>query len=465
MASPAAPVPDSNSILRELHSVRKHADITAVFVAYSGGVDSMVLLHLMSRICKNSAYALTALHVNHGIESGSNFWEEHCKNFCQIQGIDFRSTRLELSKCATKFNENTNRKLRYAWLAQQLSENSVLLTAHNQDDQAETLLLNLMRGSGVRGLAGMRTSRKLGRGYLVRPLLKYSRNSILQYARCHHLSYIEDSSNLDIEFRRNYLRHITLPGLKKHWPSANELISRTANVLSGARDLLDQLAEIDLETCHVEGVNFFCVGRQINASKIAKLPKTRQINLIRYWIRKNSIPEPNQKVIEQILGYLNNGHQTFCCVQWSKYRVYLYQKMLFLSKVPKFAGQSELIQWNLKDSLEIPRMGIRLTVRDSIENAICCEKLNGDVSIRFRRGGERICLPNRKHSSSLKKLFQQHLIPPWERHQLPLIYCNEELVAVVPWLVAGKFLSAKGQTGIRIVIEKRDEHENELSGV
>ncbi len=457
MASVAAPVPDTDSILEELRRIREDADITTVSVACSGGVDSMVLLHLMDRICRGSNHSLTALHVNHGIDPNSNLWEEHCRIFCQTLGIDFRSTRLDLSKCYTKVNENKTRQLRYGWLAQQLSENAVLLTAHHQDDQAETLLLNLMRGSGVRGLAGMRTFRRLGNGYLLRPLLKYSRNSILHYAKCHQLSYIEDSSNLDVEIRRNFLRHITLPSLTKHWPSGNQIISRAANILSDARDLLDQLAQIDLETCQVQGVNFFCTGKQISAASIAALPKARQINLIRFWIRTNSIPEPNQKVIKQILGGLKNGSQTFGFVQWSKYRVYLYQQILYLSMIPKVAEHSESIQWNLKDSVEIPTMGMQLTVRESAENAICREKLNGEISIRFRRGGERIILPNRNHSSSLKKLFQQHLIPPWERNQLPLIYCNEEMVAVVPWLTAGKFRSERGQTGIRAVIEKLDE--------
>ncbi len=449
----AVPVLDSESILEELHSEGISVPNASIFVAYSGGVDSTVLLHAVHRICKSTNGCLTALHVNHGIVSESEHWEAHCKQFCKTLDIDFRSTQLQLSKKLTRVNENHARNSRYSWLANQTSKHDVLLTAHHQDDQTETLLLNLMRGAGVRGLAGMQKVRTLGHCYLVRPLLGYSKSEILEYAKFHRLDYVEDDSNSDLSIRRNFLRHVILPSLTNQWPAANQSINRTANILSDVRELLDQLAEMDLTACRMPGTGFYAAGAQFYVKKVRKLPATRQINLIRFWIRNQSFPEPNQKVIEQILKELVHKDVKFGCVEWLNYGVYLYQNLLYLSRLPKVENRLEPIKWNLKDELSIPSIGMKLSVQDSPESGICYAKLDGKISIRFRQGGERIRLPNRAHSSRLKKLFQEHRIPPWERSLLPLIYCDEEIVAVAPWLVAGKYLSEKNQAGIRIVVE------------
>ena len=219
---------ESSNLIDILSDVVEVNGGTAFLVAYSGGVDSSVLLHMLHSAKSNYRFALTALHIDHGIHPQSGSWLEHCSEFCHTLGIKFKSTQLSLSQQFEKISEGDARIARYAWLEAQTEMGDVLLTAHHQNDQAETFLLNLMRGSGARGLSAIQVSRNFGKGLLVRPMLNISRSQILEYATEHELSYIEDPANSDLQHNRNYMRQVVIPSLEQRWPSAVELISHSA---------------------------------------------------------------------------------------------------------------------------------------------------------------------------------------------------------------------------------------------
>ena len=445
---------DPQKILLELRNVSEVNSNTTVHVAYSGGVDSTVLLHLLSRLRDTDNFQLVALHVDHGIDSHADEWSAHCSNYCKSLGIDFRSTRLKLGKFGKRTSESDARAGRYAWFEQQLGENELLLTAHHQDDQAETFLLNLMRGAGARGLAAIQPYTRFASGWLLRPLLAHPRQQIVQYANNLNLTYIDDPSNLDVDYDRNYLRHVVLSSLSERWPVAAQQIHRATEQLTQSRHLLDALAELDTKVCHTEGTGFLSIGSQLNVLQLQSLGRSRQVNLLRYWARQNLQSEPGRTALDEFINTTLILDKDFAELTWSNRCIYRYQNVLYLARTQNNTCRRDPVEWDLSKPLILEHAGLKLVPKLASKSGLSAEKLAGGVTVRFRTGAERIMLPNRAHSSSLKKLFQQHLIPPWERNQLPLIYCQEELAAVVPWLISGRFKAVENEPGISISIDR-----------
>ena len=445
---------DPQQLLLELRNVSEVDGNSTVYIAYSGGVDSTVLLHLLSRLRDTVKFQLVALHVNHGIHPHSDEWSVHCANYCESLGIDFRSTRLDLGKLRKRTSESDARTGRYAWFKQQLGENELLLTAHHQDDQAETFLLNLMRGAGARGLAAIQPCSRFASGWLLRPLLAHSRQQIIQYASNHNLTHIDDPSNLDVDYDRNYLRHVVLPSLSERWPAAVQQIHKATKQLSQSRHLLDALAKLDSEACRTEGTGFLSIGCQLNVRQLQNLDRSRQVNLLRYWARQNLKSEPGRIALDEFIDTALFHDKDFAELTWSNRCIYRYQDVLYLALTAKNTCALDPVEWDLTKPLILEQAGLKLVPRKVNKSGLSAEKLVGGVTVRFRTGAERIVLPDRAHSSSLKKLFQQHLIPPWERNQLPLIYCQDELAAVVPWLISGRFKAVDNEPGISISIDR-----------
>lgn len=445
---------DPQQVFLELRNVSEVDGNSTVYVAYSGGVDSTVLLHLLSRLKDTVNFQLVALHVNHGIDPHADEWSAQCANYCESLGIEFRSTRLDLGKFGKRTSESDARTGRYAWFKQQLGKNELLLTAHQQDDQAETFLLNLMRGAGARGLAAIQPYTRFASGWLLRPLLAHSRQQIIQYATNHNLTYIDDPSNLDVDYDRNYLRHVVLSSLSERWPAAVQQIHKATDQLTQSRHLLDALAELDTAACRTEGTGFLSIGSQLNVLQLQNLDRSRQINLLRYWARQNLQSEPGRAALDEFINTALILDKDFAELKWSNRCIYRYQNVLYLARTQINTCQLDPVEWDLNKPLILEQAGIKLVPKPVKKSGLSAEKLAGGVIVRFRTGAERIVLPDRAHSSSLKKLFQQHLIPPWERNQLPLIYCQDELAAVVPWLVSGRFKAVDNEPGISISIDR-----------
>ncbi len=445
---------DPQQVLLELRNISEVDGDSTVYVAYSGGVDSTVLLHLLSRLKDTVNFQLVALHVNHGLDSHADEWSANCANYCKRLGIEIRSTRLDLGKFRKRTSESDARAGRYEWFKQQLGENELLLTAHNQNDQAETFLLNLMRGAGARGLAAIQPCTRFASGWLLRPLLAYPRQQIVQYASVHDLTYIDDPSNLDVGYDRNYLRHVVLSSLSERWPAAVQQIHKATEQLTQSRHLLDALAKLDTEACRTEGRGFLSIGSQLNVCQLQNLDQSRQVNLLRYWARENLKSEPGRTALNEFISTALFLDKEFAELTWSNRCIYRYQNVLYLARTVKSTCRLDPVEWDLTKPLILEQAGLKLVPKLVRKSGLSAEKLAGGVTVRFRTGAERIKLPDRAHSSSLKKLFQQHLIPPWERNQLPLIYCQDELVAVVPWLISGRFKAVKNEPGISISIDR-----------
>ncbi|MDE0308830.1 MAG: tRNA lysidine(34) synthetase TilS [Acidiferrobacterales bacterium] len=446
-----------------LEVLSKHSNLdrkTSIAVAFSGGVDTVVLMHLLHCANQRFGFSLRALHINHNIFSNSGNWMEFCADFCHSRNIPFHSHRLEQFTCSDRVPEHKARSARYSWLNSQIAQEEFLLTGHHRNDQAETLMLNLMRGAGARGLSAIQEATPFGKGTLVRPMLQFSKQQILDYAAEHELDYVHDPSNDDLRYDRNYLRHLVLPTMQEHWGAAIENISRSAENLSDSRVLLDELAEMDAASCRTTGSAYLSIGYQLKLTELRKLSRARQINLIRYWIRSQSIAEPGRQTLDNFLDTTIAGNAEYSEMDWNGFKLYLFRKVLYLTPNVTPKPRKDKLMWTLEEPLVLEHEGFRLIPTPAIGKGIDVNRLSLPVSVGFRKGGERFRMPGRSHFSKLKKLLQTHHIPPCERKLLPLIHDNEELVAVVPWQVSDSYAVKPGQNGIDIQIELTSQTDN-----
>ncbi|WP_404940808.1 tRNA lysidine(34) synthetase TilS [Pseudomonas chlororaphis] len=260
-------------------------DRSAWRIAFSGGLDSTVLLHLLAQLRQRHRLPpLTAIHVHHGLQAAADAWPEHCRTQCEALGVPLQIVAVQVQPGASL--ERAAREARYAAFEEAAGGNELLLTAQHRDDQAETLLFRLLRGAGVRGLSAMPASRALGQGHLLRPLLDVSRDELERYARDHQLHWIDDPSNQDRQFSRNYLRHQVFPLLTARWPQAASSMARSAAHLREARELLDELAIIDLRAAAL-GVEFEWLGLpSLALAPLVGLSEARQRNALSHWLSK-----------------------------------------------------------------------------------------------------------------------------------------------------------------------------------
>jgi tRNA(Ile)-lysidine synthase len=276
----------SESLLQKLATLAAEAGFPRRYVvAFSGGLDSTVLLHALATSAAQHKAGLLAVHVNHGLQPAADEWVEHCRAVAADLQVEFRVERVAVDLAAGRGLEAAAREARYGTLRSLLETDDWLLSAHHQNDQAETLLLNLLRGGGPAGLAGISDIRRFGAGWLARPLLSFSRSELLAYAELHELSWIDDPSNTDQGRDRNFLRHEILPRLTARWPDAVACLQRSGRIAGDAASLLDDLAAID-----ATGV---CAGRdRLRIDALIDLPAARQRNVLRYVIRGLGLPLP-----------------------------------------------------------------------------------------------------------------------------------------------------------------------------
>lgn len=427
---------------------------TRVLVGYSGGMDSTALLHLVAGMRKTHKLNVLALHCNHGIAKQSDDWERRCARSCRSLSVKIARQRLHLGLGAANVSEAQAREARYAWFAELVGEGDLLLTAHHESDQAETLLLNLLRGAGARGLAAIQPVSRFSLGHLGRPLLSVSKEAIEDYAKDNELDYVRDPANENLRFSRSYIRSVIMRPLVSRWPKAMSSIAGSAALLSQARGLLDELASADLNACATDGTARLNEGAALDVERIMALSRPRQINLLRYWVRNAGIPEPQQSKLDNFLDTVLSGAGGSGKISWQKGgRISKYRGTLYLMRsLPKPSSQLK-IKWDAKSPLVIEEAGLKLIPEPAEGEGLRQALIPDGVTVRFRRGGESIVLPRRRHASELKKILQAEAVPPWERELLPLIYVGDELVAVVPLAVSDRYGARAGQKGISIRLE------------
>lgn len=264
-------------------------------VAYSGGVDSHVLLHLMAGLQTTLDLRVTAVHVNHGLSDQAARWATHCQEVCQDLSVPFSCVAVTATPKPGDSPEAAARLARYAALSAFIdSPDTALLTAHHQDDQAETVLLQLMRGCGVKGLSGMPRIKPFGKGSLLRPLLNHSQEAITAYANAQSLRWVEDDSNKDVTFDRNFIRHQVMPLLQSRRAGVNAALQRSAIHAAEASELLDALAATDLEAVVLAN------PAQLDIQALRALSAARQRNVLRYWLQQLGLPLPSTKILSEI---------------------------------------------------------------------------------------------------------------------------------------------------------------------
>ncbi len=402
------------------------ADTRRFHVALSGGLDSSVLLHAMASLRDRGAgWNLSAIHVHHGLNQHADDWVDFCQQICQQLNIPCEIIHVDATPVTGESPEATARQLRYQAIAERVYEGDAVLTAHHQDDQAETLLLQLMRGSGIPGLAAMPSKTEFSKGLLLRPLLAFTRQQIRQYALQHNIDWVEDSSNEETHYDRNYMRHEVLPALLSRWPGTMTNLNRTAAHMADASSLLDDLGSQDLQTLRSADRSM------IDLNELKKLSPARQRNVLRFWLRDLQLPVPSQAQMQQILMEVFAARvDSSPCIRWPGVEVRRYREQLFaMPGMLAFSGD-DIQAWDMTTALTIKGSGV-LQVQPvqgrGISASLCGSK---QLSIRFRQGGERIHLAGRGHQHDLKKLFQEAGIPPWVRERTPILFQGDTIVAV-----------------------------------
>ncbi len=405
------------------------------WVAYSGGLDSHVLLHLAVAAGLRQSHDLRAVHINHGLQDQAGDWAAHCRRVCCDLQVPLTVIDVQVEAGASQ--EAAARDARYRAFEQLVDCDEGVLMAHHADDQAETVLLRLLRGSGVKGLAAMPEQRPLGAGLLFRPLLAFERRDLESWATGHQLNWINDPSNRSLDFDRNYLRHQVVPHLKQRWPHASSALSRTARFCREAEQLNRQLAAIDLLDCGIDGA--------IRCSELLVLEPARQLNLLRHWLAEAGVPLPEESVLRRVLTEVVPARQDAePCVDWGDHQIRRFRGQLRLWNRNWQAPEGRR-RWPLSTALTFSFGTLR---SEAVAGRGIRIPAGASVEVDFRRGGERICLLGRAGSRSLKKLLQASDVPPWQRSLIPLIYVDGVLAAVVGLWIARGFEVKSSESGI-----------------
>ena len=403
-------------------SIAALPDTSGYLVAYSGGMDSHVLLHAMSGIPLDPGVKIQVAHINHGLSNNAGQWQAHCLHICDVLGLELITIPVHVEQAGSI--EARARETRYLALAGLLQPGHILLTAHHMDDQAETVLLQLFRGAGPDGLAGMPSVSTFARGWHARPLLGTRRSALHTYAVQHGLRWVDDDSNQDITISRNFLRQRILPELSTHWPGLIEVLNRAAANQADSSVLQDAIGELDLSA--VQGGDHV----SINLDQLSILSASRQRNVIRYWLKTQSLPVPGRTQLEQIITDMVNAAEDASPVFSSGEReIRRYRNRIYLIEPPGTGTAGLPVTWRLDKPLALD-LGCLRAVRGTGKGlkAVLCR---GDqVEVRYRRGGENIQLPGKDHHQTLKNLFQEAGVPPWYRQHVPLLFLEGNLAAV-----------------------------------
>ena len=387
------------------------------WLAYSGGLDSEVLLHALAHLRPRVAADLHALHVHHGLSAAADDWTVHCAQTCERLGVSLTIRRVGVRARVGESPEAVARAARYRALREPMGAGDLLMTAHHRDDQAETLLLALLRGSGVSGLAAMPECARFPPGHLIRPLLGFTRGELSAFAHATGLTWVEDASNRDLGHDRNFLRHRVLPLLAERWPAYARTLARSAGHCAEAQQLIDRLAGERQATCAGSR------PERLSLSRLGALDAPLARAVLRHWIKSQGFRLPNRLRLERVLAeVLTAAPDRRPLVTWPGCEIRRYRDDLYLLEpLPKRPGPLRL-RWE-DNPLRLPDPLGRLRVLGEVPG-------DAVVDVRFRAGGE-VCRPAGKaHRKPLKKLFQEAGIPDWLRDYVPLIYIDGELAAV-----------------------------------
>ncbi len=401
-----------------------------IAVAYSGGLDSTVLLRLAAPHAAARGMRLLAFHVHHGISPNADAWLAHCEGEAQGQGVAFAACRVRLQDAGRDGVEEAARKARYAALGELCRQHGValLLTAHHLDDQAETVLLQLLRGSGVAGLSGMDAVNTapalLGDATLLmaRPLLGVSRAELAAWAAHAGVAHVDDESNADPRYARNALRHGVMPQLAQDFPGFQARLARSAAHMQAAQRLLRALAQEDLARC--------AEGACLDLGRLRALDDDRLDNLLRHWLGMHGARMPSTAWLAQMRAQLLDAREDAqLCVKHPDCEIHRHRGLVYLTPKRSAAEVAPLsFRWQGEAWLDFPAYGGRLHFEPADAGLDGAWLRAQDLQIRHRQGGESLRLAANRPSRSLKQHFQALGVPAWERPLLPLVLAARTLL-------------------------------------
>jgi len=404
-------------------------ELTALTVAFSGGLDSLVLLHLVSELPElRPDIRIRALHINHRLQHASDEWAEHAERISKSLGVPITVVPIEVDASHSDGPEAAARLARYGAFSDHLLPGEHILLAQHADDQAETFLLQALRGSGPDGLASIPKKRTFGGGYMSRPLLSCSQEQLEGYAQAHDLEPIHDPSNDDTRFDRNYLRHEIMPLLKARWPAATRTLARSANRCSAASQTLLGLAQEDLRQVRMRGES------ELSVSEMKTLPRERAYNALRLWVRQSGLRMPRLQDLAEVYRQLVTSRaDSQGIVNVRDYEFRRHKDRLYLLP-PQKDPVAFHCDWEAPFlPLLIPEIDQTLTREDCERQGIRLPK-QGVITVRSRVGSELIKLGEPAFHKAVKKLLQEASVPPWLRDVTPLLYIDGRLAAV--WEIA-----------------------------
>ncbi len=427
-----------------------------VCVALSGGMDSVVLLHGLTQLRSVLNLQLTAVHVHHGLSQHANAWRDFCRGLCRGLAVPCSVHSVAVADDSGEGIEAAARAARYRIFFD--IDTDYLALAHHRDDQAETLLLQLLRGAGVKGLSGMPMLRPLpnGRSFLFRPLLDVERSTLLDWARRHHLQWVDDDSNTNMHYARNFLRHRVLPLVGEQHPAWRSTLARSARHLADAALLLDELAAQDGRGAWLEN--------RLRCDRLAELSPPRARNLLRYFLAQQHISMPSEAQLAQIVQQLLQARRDAAVdvrLGQADIRRFAGQawvvRRMSLPNVPMNRGweplplifdlaANEVSTQGFMQETDLPALSGVLRVRATLGQGMAVTRTQ-HATIRLRQGGERLKPDAKRPARSLKYLWQEAKIPPWQREQWPLVYVGETLVCIPGIGVACDWQVQAGEPG------------------
>jgi len=396
------------------------------FVAFSGGVDSTVLLYLMAQLQKSVGFSLTALHVNHNIHPDSSHWQELCAKLCLHLGVEFRAVSLALPSSS----EVVARDARYQWFANQVKYGDVLMTAHHQQDRAETFLFNLMRGAGSTGLSSLRAQRPFKGAKLVRPLLSATQADIIEFANERKLPWVEDPSNAETDYTRNAIRHNIIPNLREHRSDAIQNIARAAANLEDENGLLREIAIGDLVDIREQPDHPIDRSHALCVEDMSHLSAARKTNLIRFWLQSLQLHTPSRRFVRLLLDAIEIPPASTAVLQEGGKQFRFYKGFMYVMPSKVEAPQFGTLDWrDVFQPIDLYQSRWRLDATSKLRDLAASRR---GVSVRLV---ERAQLDNPKalHGRSLnvKKWMQEMSIPPWRRQSMPLLTLSTQKENIV----------------------------------
>lgn len=419
------------------------ASCQSVLVGLSGGLDSVVLLHGLTELRDRSdiSFQIRAVHVNHQLQDQAANWQQYCADLCKEWRVDFDSREVQVEQGANL--ENVAREARYRAFQEMMKANEILLLAHHRDDQMETMLLRLMRGAGSRGLSGIPRYRRLEEGFLFRPLLDFDRQELMLYAQEQELQWIEDDSNQNQRFDRNYCRHRLLPLIESRWPGYRESWSKTAVLASESEALTRELAAIDLDFAATDS------PFKLKLDCLLSLSEPRRRNALRHWLSNLGVPELGWNKLQQLSAEVLQGKSNSQFVA-PTYQIRRYRNELHAVRKNELDHHAWTnpadLSWNPRECVEfqLPNNGSLSSCLSEAEGLLLAS--SEKLTIRYRQGGETCRLFGRP-SKSLKKILQEAKIEPWLRDRIPLLYQGDSLVCIPGVGVSAECKAGSGESG------------------